>query len=50
MAKKEVFEFTNVFSGKNDHIKMKNQQSSIPSGPPKGLTLQETKEKHAVYL
>jgi len=38
------------FSGETDHIKNKNQQSNIPSGPPKVLKLHETKEKHVVYL
>jgi len=32
------------FSGKADNIKNKNQQSKVPSGPPRGLKLHETKE------
>jgi len=44
-----LVELWGILSGKTDHIKNKNQQSNLPSGPPNGLKLHETKEKHAVY-
>jgi len=48
MAKKEVVlvEFWIFSVEKWLHKKYKNQQSNVPSGPQKGLKLQETKEKH----
>jgi len=52
MAKKEVVlaEFLNIFSGKNDHMKIQKQTIKCTFSPLKSLKLHERNKKHAVYL